>query len=75
MVSGLTSNFNPINKLIGHLSVDGLQDILGGINNALGLGGGGSECAESVWRADSLVDEAQWLGTSEERHFDGTELL
>ena len=70
--SGLTSNLESVNELIGHLPVDSLQDILGGIDDTLRLVGGGCECAESVWRACGLVDEADWLRTCEERHFDGS---
>ena len=71
--SDLTSNLEAINELIRNLAVDSLQDILGGIDDALVLDGGYGKLTSAVWScgASGLLDEADWLSTGEERHFDG----
>lgn len=47
--SDLTSNLEAINELIGNLAVDSLQDILGGIDDALVLNGRFGELTSAVW--------------------------
>lgn len=46
--SDLTGNLEAINELIGNLAVDGLQDILGGIDYALVLDGRYGELTSAV---------------------------